>query len=93
MQDMVGDTVQQIALVAHHDEACPIGFEEGEHGRGPYSAAAARAQAIFCLPIRPVSAVVNAATRKPARLRQKNKIKRDAFTPRPHANDQQGDDQ
>ena len=28
MQDVLGNTVQQIALVAHHDEACPIGFEE-----------------------------------------------------------------
>ena len=66
---------------------------DDEHGRGPYSAAAPRAQTKFCPPIRPVSAVVNAATRKPARLRQKNKIKRDAFTPGPRANDQQGDDQ
>src|SRR5262249_2357015 len=29
MQDVLGNTVQQIALVAHHDEACPIEFEEG----------------------------------------------------------------
>ena len=29
MQDVVGDIVQKIALVAHHDEAAAIGFEEG----------------------------------------------------------------
>ncbi|MFZ1069229.1 MAG: hypothetical protein WAN73_01160, partial [Methyloceanibacter sp.] len=60
---------------------------DGKHGRGPYSAAAPRAQTIFCPSIRRVSADVNAATRKPAPLRQKNKIRRDAFTPRPRANE------
>src|SRR6478735_9331662 len=29
MQDVLGNTVQQIALVAHYDETCPIGLEEG----------------------------------------------------------------
>jgi nucleoside-diphosphate-sugar epimerase len=67
--------------------------EAGEHGRGPYSAAAPRAQTIFSPSIRRFSADVNAATRKPAPLRQKNKIGRDAFTPRPRANDQEGDTQ
>jgi rare lipoprotein A len=37
------------------------------------------------------SADVNAATRLPSRLRQKNKIARDAFTPRPRAIDREGE--
>ena len=63
---------------------------DGEHGRGPYSAAAARAQT-KCLSADPprFPPLLTLPTRKPARLRQKNKIKRDAFTPRPRANDQQ----
>src|SRR5262249_7388761 len=45
------------------------------------------AQTIFCPSIRRLSADVNAATRKPARFREKNKIGRDAFNPRPRANE------
>jgi hypothetical protein len=66
---------------------------DGEHGRGPYSDAVVCAQTIFSPSFRRFSADVNAATRKPDRLREKNKIGRDAFTPRPRANDQEGDTQ
>ena len=34
MQDVVGDIVQKIALMAHHDEAAAIGFEEGLQPHG-----------------------------------------------------------
>ena len=66
---------------------------DGEHGRGPYSDAAVCTQTIFSPSIRRFSADVNAAIRKPDRLREKNKAGRDAFTPRPRANDQEGDTQ